>query len=86
MNEFQNLLLALDCWRPLLPGLSFKVIGPKNASKLEEAFSEKEIWAAISELNGYKALGSDGFPIDFWSFCWDFVKDEVLGFFKEFHD
>ena len=62
------------------------MIGPENASKFEEAFSEKEIWAAISELNGDKASGPDGFPIAFWSLCWNFVKDEVLGFFKEFHD
>ena len=33
-----------------------------------------------------KAPGPDGFPIAYWYFCWDFVKDEVLGFFKEFHD
>ena len=86
VNEFQNLLAAPDCWRPPLPRLPFKVIGPENASKLEEAFSEKEIWATISKVNGDKALSPDGFPIAFWSFCWDFVKDKVLGFFKEFHD
>ena len=62
------------------------MIGPEEASKLEEVFMEKETWVAISELNGDKAPSSNGFPIAFWSFCWDFVKDEVLGFFKEFHD
>ena len=62
------------------------MIGPEEVSKLEEAFTEKEIWAAISELNGDKAPGLDGFPIAFWIFCWDFVKDEVIGFFKEFND
>ena len=86
MNAFQNLLSAPNCWRPSLLGLPFNVIGLEEASKLEEVFTEKEIWAAILELNGVKALGPDGFPIAFWSFCWDFVKDEVLGFFKEFHD
>ena len=29
--------------------------------------------------------GLDGFPLAFWQFCWGFVKDEVMGFFKEFH-
>ena len=62
------------------------MIGLEEASKLEEVFTEKEIWATISELNGNKAPGPDGFPIAFWFFCWDFVEDEVLGFFKEFHD
>ena len=53
---------------------------------MEEVFSEEEIWAAISELNGDKAPGPDGFPLAFWSFSWDFVKAEVMGFFKEFHE
>ena len=25
-------------------------------------------------------------PLAFWSFSWDFVKDEVLGFFREFFE
>ena len=37
-------------------------------------------------LNSEKAPGPDGFPLAFWSFSWDFVKNEVLGFFKEFHE
>ena len=86
VNAFQNMFSALDCWRPPLPGLSFNVIGPEEPSKLEEVFTEKEIWAAISKLNGDKAPDPNGFPIAFWSFCWDFVKNEALGFFKEFHD
>ena len=86
VNAFQNLLSAPDCWRPPLPRLPFNVIGLEEASKLEVVFTEKEIWVAISELNGDKASGLDGFPIAFWSFCWDFVKDGVLSFFKEFHD
>ena len=40
----------------------------------------------VRGLNGEKALGLDGFPLAFWSFDWDFVKPEVLGFFKEFHE
>ena len=82
---FQNLLSALGCWRPSLPGLSFNVIGDEEATKLEEASTEEEIWSAISGLNGDKALGLDGFPLALWAFSCDFVKKEVLGFFKEFH-
>ena len=37
-------------------------------------------------LNNDKAPGPDGFPLAFWSFSWDFVKNEVLGFFKEFYE
>ena len=41
---------------------------------------------AITGLNGDKAPGPDGFPLAFWSFSWDFVKDEVMGFFREFFE
>ena len=53
---------------------------------MEETFSDDEIWTAICGLNNDKAPGPDGFPIAFWAFSWDFVKNEVLGFFKEFHE
>ena len=47
-------------------------------------FTEEEILAAISGLNDDKAPGPDGVPLAFWSFSWDFVKEEVMGFFREF--
>ena len=47
-------------------------------------FTEEEVLAAISGLNDDKAPGPDGFPIAFWSFSGDFVKEEVMGFFKDF--
>ena len=86
IEAFKNLFSAPLEWRPSLPDLSFDEIGLENATKLEEDFSEEEIWTAISGLNGDKAPGPDGFPLAFWSFSWDFVKTEVLGFFKEFHE
>ena len=86
MNAFQNLLTTSDGWRPSLPDLALNEIGIEEAARLEEIFSEEEIWAAIFSLNSEKASGPDGFPLAFWSFCWDFVKNEVLGFFQEFHE
>ena len=53
---------------------------------MEETFSEDEIWTTIYGLDNDKALGLDGFPIAFWAFSWDFVKNEVFDFFKEFHE
>ena len=38
------------------------------------------------DLNGDKAPELDGFPIAFWQVSWDFVKEEVMGFFKEFYE
>ena len=61
-------------------------IGSEEAARLEEMFSMEEVYLAISELNGDKALGPDGFSIAFWQFCWEFVKDEIMGFFKDFFE
>ena len=44
----------------------------------------EEVFEAVFELNGEKVLGSDGFPITFWQFNWDFVKEDLMGFFNEF--
>ena len=64
------------------------MIGEDQAIKLEEMFIEEEILATVSRINDDKAPGLDGFPLAFWSFSWDFVKEEVMGFFREFfqHD
>ena len=62
------------------------MFGDVQATKLEEMFTKKEILAAISRLSGDKAPGPNGLPLAFWVFSWDFVKDEVLGLFKEFYE
>ena len=85
MNAFQSLLSAPGRWCLTLPGISFNEIRSEEATKLEEAFIEEEIWKAISRLNGDKAPGPEGFLLAFWSFSWNFMKGVVLGFFKEFH-
>ena len=86
VGAFQDLLSASSNWCPPFPDFRFNEIGADQVAKLEEMFTEEEILAAISGLNGDKAPGPDGFPLAFWSFSWDFVKGEVLGFFKEFFE
>ena len=70
---FQNMLSALGGWSPSLPDLAFNVIGSEEAARLEETFSENEIWITIYGLNSHKAPDHDGFPLAFWAFSWDFV-------------
>ena len=86
MAAFQNLFSAPGGWSPSLPDVEINEIGQEEAARLEESFSEEEIWNTISGLSSDKAPGPDGFPIVFWIFSWEFVKSEVLGFFREFHD
>ena len=84
VRAFQSLLSAPINWRLPFPDLYVNLIGEDHCAKLEEMFTEEEILAAVSGLNDDKAPGLYGFPLAFWSFSWDFVKKDVMGFFKEF--
>ena len=53
---------------------------------LESLFTEDEVHTALMEMNGDKAHSPDGFTTAFWQSCWDFVKEEILEMFKEFHE
>ncbi|RVX14296.1 Transposon TX1 uncharacterized 149 kDa protein [Vitis vinifera] len=86
VGAFKDLLTDLGDWHPSMEGLDFNRIDVEEAARLEEVFSEEEVFSALSDLNGDKAPGPDGFPLSFWQFCWDFVKEEVMGFLKEFHE
>ena len=86
VGAFQSLISASNNWCPPFPNLSFNLIGEDQAAKMEEMFTEEEILAVVLGLNRDKALGPDGFPLAFWSFNWDFVKDEAMDFFREFFE
>ena len=62
---FQNLFSAPRGWSPSLSDMAINEIGSEEAARLEESFSEEEIWTAISGLNSDKASGPDSFPIAF---------------------
>ena len=55
-------------------------------ARLEEPFSKEDVFDALRGFNGDKALRLDGYSMAFWQFSWEFVKEEVMGFFKEFHE
>ncbi|RVW28979.1 LINE-1 reverse transcriptase-like [Vitis vinifera] len=69
-----------------LKGLSFERLEAVDAASLEEPFSEQEVMEALKGFCGDKAPGPDGFSMAFWQSSWEFVKEEVLGFFREFHN
>ena len=84
-RAYQSLLSESGDWRPSINGLNFKELGEGLASSLEVMFFEEEIFAALSSCCGDKAPGPDGFTMAFWLFCWDVVKSEILGLFREFY-
>jgi hypothetical protein len=66
-----------------LDGLQFQFIN--EAVWVEQAFEEMEVFEVVKDMNGVKALGPDGFPMDFFQSCWHFVKKDVMKVFLEFH-
>lgn len=51
---------------------------------LEKPFSEEEVYGALPSFSVDKAPSLDEFPMAFWLFLWEFVKIEVMNFFREF--
>ena len=46
----------------------------------------EEVFIALSDLNGDKAPGPDGFTIAFWQFSWNIVKNDVMRMFTDFFE
>ena len=68
-------------WRPTFDKLTFSILNDMEASSLGIPFSMEEVSSALSDLNGYKALGPDGLIVAFWQSCWDIVRDDVMRMF-----
>ena len=80
-NTFQQLLSESSDWKADIGGLHLKQINQQEAELLDLSFSESEVQAALMDMNGDKALGSDGFTAAFWQSCWGFAKEEILDMF-----
>ena len=85
VRAFKNLLSTTGDWRLDVSGLSFKRLEAQEVARLKEPFFE-EVFDTLKGFNGDEALGLDGFSMAFWQFSWEFVKEEVMRFFKEFHE
>ncbi|WKA10977.1 hypothetical protein VitviT2T_028516 [Vitis vinifera] len=86
VGAFQMLYSEEEGWCPSIDGLSFIGLDNSEAKGLENPFLEEEVFVALIDLGKDKALGPDGFTMAFWLFGWDVVKDEIMGFFREFHE
>ncbi|KAG9449628.1 hypothetical protein H6P81_009593 [Aristolochia fimbriata] len=72
--------------RPFPRNLSFKQLSEHSVAPLIEPFSEEEIETAVKGLPTDRAPGPDGFTASFYKTCWDFLKEDVLLLFQEFHN
>ena len=86
LGFYQHLYIEDTNCRPFLDGLSFSLISPEEAAWLERPFEEEEISNVVSNMNGDKAPGPDGFPMSFYHACWPILKGDVLAVFSEFHE
>ncbi|XP_058202616.1 uncharacterized protein LOC131317053 [Rhododendron vialii] len=58
--------------------------GPQAESSMG-GFEAKEIIAAIKDCHSSKAPGLDGFNFNFIKKGWNFMKDDLIHFFNDFH-
>ena len=86
VDAFQRLLTEDSEWKADIGGLNLNQISQQEADTLELPFMEEEVHLALMDMNGDKAPGPDGFTVSFWQYYWEFVKEEVLEMFKEFHE
>lgn len=85
--HFYSKLYYKECsWRPRVYDLSFLSIDAYESIWLEREFDEQEVWKVVRGLNGYKALGPDGFTMAFFfQKCWEVRKNDLMAVFSEFH-
>ena len=53
---------------------------------LEKPFIEKEVFKVLLGFSGDKAPSSNGFSMVFWQFSWEFMKIEMMNFFRDFYE
>ena len=85
-NAYHQMLSENAEWKVDIGGLQLDHLSLQETENLELPFSEEEVCSALMEMNGDKAPGPDGFTVAFWQDCWDFVKEEVMEMFKDFHE
>ena len=81
---YKNLYKETEGWRPFVEGLEFDCIRDMERVWLERKFEREEILQIVSDLEGDKALGLDGFTMTFYHHCWRVVEKDILAVFEEF--
>lgn len=65
-RNFQELLTDPGDWKPSIEGLNFERLEEREVERLEQPFSEEEVFEALKGCCGEKAPGPDGFSMAFW--------------------
>ena len=71
--------------RPILGEVEFSRICGEDAAWLDRPFEEHEVYSVIKDCNGDKSSRPDGFSMAFFQSCWDFLKQDIMELFDNFH-
>ena len=66
VKAVKDLFGDLGGWRASLKGLNFSRLNDMEAFSLEVSLTEDEVHGALTDPNGDKAPGPDGFTMAFW--------------------
>ncbi|KAK0594545.1 hypothetical protein LWI29_014617 [Acer saccharum] len=80
-QQFRNVQWS----RPKVRGLPLKKLSVGDKEFLEESFSAEEVKVAIDSCDGNKALGLDGFNLNFIKENWTVISGDFMNFLEEFH-
>ncbi|XP_057456943.1 uncharacterized protein LOC130747902 [Lotus japonicus] len=83
--HFQSFFTREVMRRPKLKCTNLLKLSMGDRRRLEEGFSESEIWDVLKHCDGDKAPGPDGFNFNFFKHFWATIKGDILKFFEEFH-
>jgi hypothetical protein len=53
---------------------------------LTSTFTEDEVKEAIFQKEHNKALGPDGFSVEFYQVFWEILKEDLMALFDDFHE
>ncbi|EOY08941.1 Uncharacterized protein TCM_024235 [Theobroma cacao] len=65
---------------------NFKKLEEESMISLERPFIKEKVWETIQTCHGNKALGLEGYNLNFFKSQWQVVKEQVMKFMNEFYN
>lgn len=72
--------------RPFIEDLEFQSITMEERTDLEVRITEEEVKQAMADMDSNKAPGPDGFPIEFYVFFWEVIREDFMRMVNHFVD
>jgi hypothetical protein len=85
VNFFKQQFCGERRLRPFLDGISFPTLSEEANASLTVLFSLEEMEEVVSDCDGSKSPGPDGFNFNFVKSFWGLLKNEERILFEQFH-